>query len=233
MSGGEALGAEILAWVHEEMGVTVNEIFGQTEANYVIGNCHELMPVRPRSMGKPYPGHDVAVVDESGNLTSEEIAGELAVRKGTPVMFLEYLGKPEATQSKFWGEWMLTGDLASRDGDGYLFFKGRKDDIINCAGYRIGPTEIEECLLKHPAVALAAVIGVPDTTRGNVIKAFVQLANGYAPSVDLEKEIQAHVKNRLAVYEYPRLVEFVQEIPTTVTGKIKHDELRRLEKSRI
>jgi acetyl-CoA synthetase len=229
MSAGESLGAETMEWASEHLGTSVNEMFGQTEANYVIGNCHALMPIKPGSMGKAYPGSSVAVLDQHGQVLPWGETGEIAVRRDTPGMFLEYWNNPEATHAKFRNEWMLTGDLASSDTDGYLFFKGRSDDIINSAGYRVGPTEIEECLLKHPAVSLAAVIGIPHQIRGNVIKAFVQLSSGYTGSEALKNEIQAHVKQRLAAYEYPRLIDFVEEIPTTTTGKIKRDELRRRE----
>lgn len=233
MSAGEALGAEMLAWASTELGLTINEMFGQTEANYVIGNCHELMPVKPGSMGRAYPGHRVEVVDENGAPVPDGTLGEIAVRKGTPVMFVEYWKNPEATRKKFCGEWMLTGDLAVRDEDGYIFYQGRTDDIISSAGYRIGPGEIEESLLKHPAVALAAVIGVPDEMRGSVVKAFIQLAPGHTPSEALAGDIQAHVRNRLAAYEYPRVIEFIDEIPMTTTGKIKRNQLRRREQESV
>jgi acetyl-CoA synthetase len=230
MSAGESLGAETHAWASEYLGTTVNEMFGQTEANYVIGNCHPLMAVKPGSMGRAYPGHKVALLDPDGQILPAGEAGEISVQKNTPVMFLRYWNKPEATTAKFCNDWMRTGDLATSDEDGYLFFKGRSDDIISSAGYRVGPTEIEECLLGHPAVSLAAVIGVPDEMRGNIVKAFIQLAKGYSESDALKNELQNHVKQRLAAYEYPRLIDFVQEIPTTTTGKIKRDELRQREK---
>jgi acetyl-CoA synthetase len=153
--------------------------------------------------------------------------GEVAVHRDTPVMFLEYWNKPDATRQKFGGDWMLTGDLAVQDEDGYLFFQGRRDDIIGSAGYRIGPTEVEECLLKHPAVALAGVVGTPDTLRGSVVKAYVQLAPGFSASEALKVDIQTHVRKRLAAYEYPRAIEFIDQIPLTTTGKIKRNELRQ------
>ena len=229
MSGGEPLGREMLEWGSNSLGVAINEMYGQTEANYIVGNCHALMPVKPGSMGVPYPGHEVAVVDREGRVLPKGTRGEIGVRRGTPVMFLEYWKKPDETLAKFSKDWLLTGDIAVSDEDGYLFFEGRSDDIISCAGYRIGPTEIEECLLKHPAVALAAVIGVPDELRGNIIKAFVQLKPGYTASEALMKEMQAHVKQRLAAYEYPRLMEFIDRIPTTYSGKMRRAELRQRE----
>jgi acetyl-CoA synthetase len=181
-------------------------------------------------MGRAYPGHTVALLDPDGRVLSAGVTGEIAVHRNTPVMFLKYWNKPEATEAKFSGDWMRTGDLACSDDEGHLFFKGRADDIISSAGYRVGPTEVEECLLSHPAVSLAAVIGVPDEMRGSIVKAFIQVANGYRECEELKQELQSHVKERLAAYEYPRLVEFVPEIPTTTTGKIKRDELRRREK---
>jgi acetyl-CoA synthetase len=230
MSAGEALGAETHQWASEHLGTTVNEMFGQTEANYVIGNCYPLMAVRPGSMGRAYPGHKVALLDPDGLVVSPGETGEIAVHRNTPVMFLRYWNKPEATEAKFSGDWMRTGDLASSDEDGYLFFKGRADDIISSAGYRVGPTEVEECLLSHPAVSLAAVIGVPDEVRGSIVKAFIQVAQGYSESEALKNELQNHVKQRLAAYEYPRLIDFVAEIPTTTTGKIKRADLRQRER---
>jgi acetyl-CoA synthetase len=227
MSAGESLGADTLAWGTEQLGITIDEMFGQTEANYIVGNCHELAAVKPGSMGRAYPGHRVSVVDEGGHVVPAGTVGEVAVHRDTPVMFLEYWNKPDATRQKFGGDWMLTGDLAVQDEDGYLFFQGRRDDIIGSAGYRIGPTEVEECLLKHPAVALAGVVGTPDTLRGSVVKAYVQLAPGFSASEALKVDIQTHVRKRLAAYEYPRAIEFIDQIPLTTTGKIKRNELRQ------
>ena len=229
MSAGEAVGQEVIRWAQENLDITVNEMWGQTEANYLVGNCAEVLRVKPGSIGKPYPGHDVDVIDEQGKPTPPDEIGELACRRGDPVMFLGYWGQAEATLSKFVGDWFTTGDLAYRDQDGYFWFLGRKDDIISSSGYRIGPTEIEDCLLKHPAVAQAAVIGVPDALRGNVVKAFVVLATGYEPSEVLMGEIQKHVRGRLAAYEYPREIEFMKELPLTTTGKIRRSELRRMD----
>jgi acetyl-CoA synthetase len=226
MSGGEALGEEMLDWVRTNLGVTVNEIYGQTECNYVVGNSSTLYRVHPGSMGKGYPGHHVAVVDDEGNPVGSNALGEIAIKSPDPVMFLGYWLNPEATKNKFVGEWLLTGDLARVDDDGYLYFAGRKDDVINSAGYRIGPTEIESTLIKHPAVAMAAVIGVPDQIRGEVIKAYITPKQGVDRSDSLAKEIQEFVKTRLAAYEYPREVEFIDQMPLTTTGKIRRNELR-------
>lgn len=229
MSGGEALGEEILHWAREGLGVTVNEIYGQTEVNYVVGNSAPVWEVRPGSMGLPYPGHEVEVVGEDGEPLPAGSVGEVAVRSPDPVMFLEYWRRPEATREKFAGPWALTGDTAVCDEDGYLWFQGRKDDVISSAGYRIGPGEIEDCLLRHDAVALAAAIGVPDEVRGEIVKAFVVLRQGAKASAALEEDIRNHVRKRLAAYQYPRVIEFVAELPMTTTGKIQRAELRKKE----
>ena len=232
MSAGEQVGAEVVRWSSEVLGVKLNEMWGQTEFNYLVGNCAEIMPVRPGSMGKPYPGHDVAVVNENGEPVEDGEVGELAARRGDPVMFLGYWRNEEATREKFMGEWFGTGDLGKRDADGYLWFLGRKDDVISSAGHRIGPGEIEDCLIKHPAVAHAAVIGAPDELRGEIVKAFIILATGHSPSDALAEEIRQSVKTRLAAHEYPRAIEFVSELPMTTTGKIRRIELREREAAR-
>ncbi|MBA2476926.1 MAG: AMP-binding protein [Actinobacteria bacterium] len=232
MSGGEVLGAELLAWASERLGVTVNEIWGQTEANYVLGNSSSVWEIRPGSMGRPYPGHEVAVLGPGGEALAPGEVGELAVRTPDPVVFLEYWRQPEETRAKVPDGWLRTGDRARLDEEGYLWFEGRVDDVISSAGYRIGPEEIEQCLLGHPAVALAAAIGVPDDTRGEVVKAFVILRDGFEPAPALAEEIRNVVRTRLAAYEYPRHLEFVTELPLTVTGKIRRGELRRREADR-
>ena len=226
MSGGEPLGEEMLAWGRETFGVTINEIYGQTEANIVVGNCQALWPVTPGSMGRPYPGHDVAVIDDNGSPVPVGEIGQIAVRSPDPVMFLGYWNQPAATQEKFIGDWMLTGDLGYADEDGYLWFKSRADDVILSAGYRIGPGEVEDCLLRHPKVAMAAVIGVPDDVRGQAVKAYIQIADSTSPSRDLEDDIKNFVRARLSAHEYPRTVEFVDELPLTTTGKIRRNVLR-------
>ncbi len=232
MSAGEAVGEELYRWTADALAVKVNEMWGQTEFNYLVGNCSEIMPVRPGSMGKPYPGHTVDVIGEDGQPMPAGETGELAARSGDPVMFLGYWGNEDATREKFIGEWFCTGDVGVRDEDGYLWFVGRKDDVISSAGYRIGPGEIEDCLLKHPAVVQAAAIGSPDELRGNIVKAFIVLAKGYRPSDDLKKEIQDSVRTRLAAYEYPREIEFIDEVPMTTTGKVRRVELRERELTR-
>jgi acetyl-CoA synthetase len=232
MSGGEVLGEEMLAWGREHLGVTINEIYGQTEANYVVGNSATVWEVKPGSMGRAYPGHAVAVVDEDGTVVPPGEVGQLGVRVPDPVAFLGYWAQPAATSEKIRGNWLRTGDTARADEDGYLWFQGRTDDIISSAGYRIGPEEIEQCLLRHPAVALSAAIGIPDEVRGEAIKAFVRLVDRVDRTDQLKREIQDFVRRRLAAYEYPREIEFVDELPLTVTGKIRRSELRRLERER-
>ncbi len=231
-SGGESLGEEVLAWGREAFGLDINEFYGQTEVNLVVGNCASLFPVRPGSMGRAIPGHAVEVVSPEGEVLAPGTPGVVAIRRPDPVMFLEYWRDPEATARKFVGDWCLTGDLAVKDADGYFWYQGREDDVISSGGYRIGPTEIEDCLLKHPAVGLAAVVGSPDPVRGEIVKAFVVPRPGVAPGPALAAEIQAFVRSRLAAYQYPRAVEFVESLPLTTTGKIRRRELRELERRR-
>ena len=228
-SGGESLGAELLEWGRETFRLTINEFYGQTEVNLVIGNCAEIMDVRPGAMGRPIPGHQVAIVDASGAPVAGGETGQVAIKRPDPVMFLEYWRDEAATRAKFVGDWCLTGDLARVDGDGYYWFVGRDDDIITSSGYRIGPAEIEDCLMKHPAVAMAAAIGVPDAMRTEIVKAFIVVAPGATADDELARDIQAHVKSRLAAHEYPREVEFVAEMPLTSTGKIMRRVLRARE----
>ena len=230
--GGEALGEEILDWGETTMGAVINEFYGQTEANLVVGNCHEVMEIRPGSMGRPMPGHEVAVLREDGSPAHAGEIGEIAVRRPDPVMFLEYWNDPEATDEKFIGDWALTGDLARQDEDGYLWFTGRKDDLIISSAYRIGPVEIEESILKHPSVSMAAVIGVPHSVRGSVVKAFIRLQPGHTPSDELAGSIRELVRSRVAAHEYPREIEFVDSLPLTTTGKVMRGELRALEEAR-
>ena len=231
MSAGEAVGEELIHWGRETLGLTINEMWGQTEFNYLVGNCAAIMDVRPGSMGKPYPGHVVNIIDADGNVLPPGETGELAARINDPVMFLGYWKKPEAMPGKIKNEWFCTGDMGYRDEDGYLWFVGRTDDVISSAGYRIGPGEIENCLLKHPAVQQTAVIGKPDALRGTIVKAFIVLAPGHAPGHSLKEEIQLSVKNRLAAFEYPREIEFIDALPMTTTGKVRRIELRRREAS--
>ena len=227
--GGETLGQELLDWGREVMGLTINEFYGQTECNLIVGCCADIMEIRPGSMGRPIPGHTVDIIDREGNPVGPGVVGEIAVKRPDPVMFLEYWQNEEATKNKFTGDWLLTGDMAQKDEDGYFWFNGRTDDVITSAGYRIGPAEIEDCLLKHPAVGLAAVIGSPDPVRTEIVKAFVVLNTGHRPEIELENDIKEFVKVRLAAHEYPREVEFVEELPMTATGKIMRRELKKLE----
>lgn len=226
MSAGEAVGAELIHWAEEVLHVHINEMWGQTEFNYLVGNCSAIMEVRPGSMGKAYPGHRVEIIDDNGNPVASGETGELAAWAHDPVMFLGYWQRDEATRDKLKGNWFCTGDVGYKDEDDYIWFTGRKDDVISSAGYRIGPGEIEDCLLKHPAVSLAAVIGKPDDLRGSIVKAFIILAKEYEPTEALKKEIQVSVKNQLAAYEYPREIEFIDELPMTTTGKVRRVELR-------
>ena len=238
MSAGEAVGTTVFEWARDALGVTINEMFGQTEMNYIVGNSHTLWPARPGSMGRPYPGHRIAVLDDAGNPLTPGEAGEIAVHRhapdGTldPVFFLEYFGNREGTERKFTGDWCRTGDIAVADADGYLWYQGRADDMFKSAGYRIGPSEIENCLVKHPAVANAAVVPSPDEVRGNVVKAFIVLAPGFAPSPALESDIAGHVRQHLAPYEYPKEIEFIDALPMTTTGKVQRKVLREREARR-
>jgi acetyl-CoA synthetase len=223
-SGGEALGAETLEWGRSALGVTINEFYGQTECNLVLASCAQIGVSRPGTIGKAVPGHDVEVIRPDGTPCAEGEAGEIAIRRPDPVMFLEYWGKPDATRDKYVGDWMITGDQGMRDGQGYVQFIGRNDDVITSSGYRIGPGEIEDCLIKHPAVALAAVVGKPDSVRTEIVKAFIVPKQGHEPSAALAADIQSFVRTRLSAHEYPREVVFVDALPMTTTGKV----IRRL-----
>jgi len=229
MSAGEQVGEELIHWGREALDVTINEMWGQTEFNYIVGNCSAIMPPKPGSMGKPYPGHRVDVIDDQGNVLAPGEEGELAAWCDDPVMFLGYWNNEQATRAKITANWFRTGDVGYRDEDGFLWFVGRKDDVISSAGYRIGPGEIEDSLLRHPAVLQAAVIGKPDELRGQIVKAFVVLAPGHAPSSELAMEIQQSVRRRLSAHEYPREVEFIDELPMTTTGKVRRIDLRARE----
>ena len=233
MSAGESVGVTVIEWAREQLGVTINEMFGQTEINYVVGNCQAAWPVKPGSIGRPYPGHRVAIIDDKGNEVPRGELGEIAVhRRDDPVFFLEYWKNPGATRDKFIGDWGCTGDQGRMDEDGYIWYQGRSDDVIKASGYRIGPAEIESCLVKHPAVANAAVIGKPDEARGQIVKAFIVLQPGQAASQQLIDEIQDHVRGRLAPYEYPKEIEFIDSLPMTTTGKVQRRVLRLREEER-
>lgn len=251
MSAGEAVGDAVFAYCQEQLGVTVNEMFGQTEINYVVGNCSRFWPARPGSMGKGYPGHRVAVIDDEGRECPVGVPGDVSVNRydihgdPDPIFFLGYWKKEEATRNKFTGDWCRTGDLARRDAEGYLWYEGRADDVFKAAGYRIGPGEIENCLVKHAAVANAAVVPKPDRERGAVVKAYVVIAPdqlaaraahpGGAAGFDeaLTAKLQAHVKTMLAPYEYPKEIEFIDALPMTTTGKVQRRVLRLQEEERF
>jgi len=242
MSAGEAVGDAVFNWTQSALGVTVNEMFGQTEANYIVGNCEAQWPARAGSMGRPYPGHRVAVLDDEGHPVEPGATGEVALNRydihghPDPVIFLGYWNREDATRDKYRGDWLRTGDLANVDEDGYLWYRGRADDMFKAAGYRIGPSEIENCLIKHPAVANAAVVPKPDAERGNVIKAFVVLVEGTrrndSDDARLIDALQQHVRGLLAPYEYPKEIEFIHTLPMTTTGKIQRNVLRLLESER-
>ena len=225
-SGGETLGAELIEWGRRVFGLTINEFYGQTECNMVVSSCAKVMPARPGIMGRAVPGHRLAIVDDAGRVVPSDTLGNIAVERGDPVMFLDYWRNPRATRGKFAGDWLLTGDTGTMDADGWIKFVGRDDDVITSAGYRIGPGEIEDCLLGHPAVRLAGVVGKPDPERTEIVKAYLVLKEGYVPGDELVRAIQDHVKTRLAAHEYPREIAFVAELPMTTTGKIIRRALR-------
>jgi acetyl-CoA synthetase len=225
-SGGETLGAELIEWGRKVLGVTINEFYGQTECNMIVSSCAKVMPARAGIMGRAAPGHALAIVDEAGTELARGEQGAVAVRRPDPVMFLGYWNNSAATAAKFVGDWLVTGDTGVMDDKGWIRFVGRDDDVITSAGYRIGPGEIEDCLLGHPAVRMAGVIGKPDAQRTEIVKAYIVLKDGVAPSDALAREIQAYVRSRLAAHEYPREVAFVRDLPMTATGKIIRRELR-------
>ena len=227
-SGGESLGAELLQWAREAFGVTINEFYGQTECNMTLSSCDALFPVRPGAIGKAAPGHEVEIVDDAGRILAPGMLGAIAVRRPDPVMFLGYWNNQEATSEKFVGDWLVTGDTGTKDAEGYVTFVGRNDDVITSAGYRIGPGPIEDCLLSHPAVRMAAVVGAPDSQRTEIVKAFVVLRDGYVADDTLTRQLQDHVRKRLAAHEYPRQVRYVDSLPMTTTGKVIRRELREL-----
>lgn len=228
-TGGEALAAETLGWAENKLGVVCNEFYGMTEVNHLIGNCAALFPRKPGSMGIAYPGHDVRLVDAEGIEVAPDEPGEIVTLKTAPTRYLGYLNNPEKQAELEFGDYMRTHDLAVRDEDGYFWYKGRSDDLIKSSGFRIGPAEIEECLLAHPAVAEIGVIGKPDPDRGSIIKAFVRLSVGINGDDDLKAELQNHVRTRLAAYKAPREIDFVADFEMTSSGKINRRALRAME----
>lgn len=261
MSAGEAVGDAVYDWCEQQLGVKVNEMFGQTEINYVVGNCNKFWPSKPGSMGKGYPGHRVAVINEASEICKAGEVGEVAVNhldvhgKPDPVFFLGYWNNEAATKKKTTvsaggQRWCRTGDLAYADEQGYLWYQGRADDMFKAAGYRIGPGEVENCLVKHPAVLNAAVVPKPDKERGAVVKAYVVLTPelialraAFMPANDskglqthdqnLMESIQQHVRGLLAPYEYPKEIEFIDALPMTTTGKVQRRILRLREEERF
>ena len=229
-SGGEALGEDLLEWGKRILGVNINEFYGQTECNLTISNSSAIMPTKQGSIGKPVPGQEVRIMNKKGEFIKEPgVDGEIVVNYNTPVAFLKYWENDKETQNKVINGWLHTGDFAFRDDEGYFYFKGREDDIINTSGYRVGPSEVEDCILSHPHVDMVAVIGVPDKVRGNIIKAFIIPRNKndiLTQNKDLKLSIQNDVKVKLAAHEYPRIIEFVEELPMTTTGKIIRKDLR-------
>jgi acetyl-CoA synthetase len=232
VSGAEPVSPSLARWVDEELKVGFNQGFGQTEANYFIGTCGALEAYELEPLGKAFPGHRVAVVDGDGKPVKHGDVGEIAIGKESPVVMKEYWKNPEAMSEKFRGEWCVTGDMGYADDRGYFYFQGRGDDVIKTSGYRVGPAEIEAKIIEVKGVASCAVIGVSDPQRGQAIKAFVKVLPGTDKSDALIKEIQAHVKQKLAAHEYPREIEFIDEFPMTVTGKIRRRDLRDAEEKK-
>ncbi|WP_455270406.1 AMP-binding protein [Rhizobium herbae] len=225
-SAGESLGRETWEQASAAFGVPVNEFYGQTECNIVLSSAANLGVLKPGSMGKPAPGHDVAIIDSAGREVPTGTVGQVAVRRPDPVMFLGYWNNDAATSAKFIGDWMTTGDQGLQDEEGYITFFGRDDDVITSSGYRIGPGEIEDCLAGHPAVQLAAAIGKPDPVRTEIVKAYVVLRPGYAANTELAADIRDWVKTRLSMHEYPREIEFLDSLPLTTSGKVIRRILR-------
>jgi acetyl-CoA synthetase len=232
-AGGETLGEELCDWTREHLGVEINEQYGQTECDLVVGYCSQIMEIVPGAIGRAVPGHTVEIINEGGQVAGPDEVGEIAVKAPDPVMFLGYWKNPRATREKFIGDWMRTGDFGRKDKDGNFWFSGRQDDIIESGGFRIGPGEVEDCLMKHPAVALVGVIGVSDPVRGEIVKAFILPKAGVTPDSALEQSIKDHVKKRLEAHAYPREVAFVDEMPRTSTGKILRNELRRMHDQKV
>ncbi|HZG73840.1 MAG TPA: AMP-binding protein, partial [Chondromyces sp.] len=232
-SAGEPLNAEVVRFFKDTFGREIYDHYGCTETGMIIDNFNVTdMEVKPGSMGLPSPGFNIALVDENGNPVPKGEVGQIAVdTTGFPYFFLGYWKNPEKTEEKIKGKWLLTGDLASQDQDGYYWFQGRADDIISSAGYRIGPFEVESSLIEHPAVAEAAVIGKPDSTKGEIVKAYVVLKTSYEPTEELAKELSMFVKNKLSKHQYPREVEFIDNLPKTPSGKIQRYLLKRNEQA--
>ncbi|MCX7310131.1 MAG: AMP-binding protein, partial [Afipia sp.] len=220
------IGGELLDWVRSTFGIDVHEVYGQTECNLVVSNNAKLTPIVPGSMGVATPGFDVRIVSEQGKELPRGERGIVGVRAPNPCMMLEYWRNPDATAKKYAGGFLMTGDLGVQDEQGYFWYVSREDDVITTAGYRVGPSEIEHTLMKHPAVAISAVVGIPDPIRTESIKAWIVLRPGFEAGDKLAKDIQEFVKVQLAAHEYPRFIEFATELPMTATGKVLRRELR-------
>jgi acetyl-CoA synthetase len=232
ISGGESVGKDLHEWGVDALKAPINELFGQTECNLVLGSNSSIMPVKFGSIGRAIPGHTAAIVDDAGERLPAGEIGNIAIRSPDPVMMLEYWNNPEATRTKFANGWLITGDLGRCDEDGYFWFHGRADDVITSAGYRIGPSEIEDALARHPAVVMSAVIGVPDPVCTESIKAFVVLRPDRTPDAALVEDIRDFVRGHLAKHEVPREIEFVAALPMTTTGKILRRTLRDAERAK-
>ena len=232
LSGGEAVGAGLLEWAKADLNLSINEGFGQTECNVILGNNGNIFPIKPGSLGKPTPGSIVKIIDDNGEEMAPGVEGHIACKSPDPVMLLEYLNKPDATKEKFINDWLITGDVGHMDEEGYFWFHGRGDDVITSSGYRIGPGEIEDALLKHDSVQMSAAIGVPDPVRTEIIKVFIILKPGYSGDEKLVERLKDFVKERLARHEVPKIFEFVEELPMTTTGKIMRRELRLKEEKK-
>ncbi len=228
-AGGETLGGELYQWSREVLGVDINEQYGQTECDLVIGFCGDIMPIVQGAIGKAVPGHHVEILNSDGTLADVNEDGEICVKRPDPVMFLRYWNNPKATLAKFSHQWMKTGDLGRKDENGLFWFTGRADDLIESGGYRIGPGEIEACLMQHEAVALVCVLGVPDPIRGEIVKAFIVPKAGFIPNQSLEESIRKHVKKRLEAHAYPRIIQFLEAMPMTKTGKILKSKLKEMQ----
>ncbi|MGI9477570.1 MAG: acyl-CoA synthetase [Hyphomicrobiaceae bacterium] len=228
-TGGEPLPGDTLRWLTEELGIVCNEGYGLTEVNHMIGNCARLRPAKSGSMGFELPGHWAHLVDENGVEVPAGELGEIVTRQECATLFRGYWGRPDLTEEMRLGPWVRTRDLAIKDADGYYFYRGRSDDLIKSAGFRIGPAEIEDCLASHPAVADSGVVGVPDDERGQVVKAFVRLQAGHVGSEAMVSRLQAHVRSNLGGYKAPRLIEFVNDLPVTTSGKVSRKDLRKLD----
>jgi acetyl-CoA synthetase len=227
-TGGEPLPGATLAWLNDELGVVCNEGYGLTEVNHMIGNCARLRPARPGSMGFELPGHVAALVDDEGHEVPDGSVGEIVTTEDCATLFLGYWGQAERTRALRLGPWVRTGDLAVRDAQGYFHYRGRTDDLIKSAGFRIGPAEIEDCLASHPAVADCGVIGTPDEARGQVVHAFIRLREGFTDDDALADALRAHVRSRLGGYKAPRLISFRSDLPETTSGKVSRQALRAM-----